>query len=126
VESAERSTLLFDQLMALPRASKARVIVLSAPVPGALCALVAQLELCLAELGFAPETRPFFAHLTLGRAKRRARLIGEHAPTPPRLALDVDEIILTESRLGPQGPVYLPRARWTIPPRGPTLPQASQ
>lgn len=116
VESAERSTLLFDELIALPRASKARVIALSATPPRALCALVAQLERCMAELGVAPETRPFFAHLTLGRAKARARLIGERAPTPPRLALDVDEIILMQSQLGPQGPVYQPRARWTIPP----------
>lgn len=78
---------------------------------GALAALEAALSKELEELGFAPDERPFTAHLTIGRVKslaargRIARLVrgmrGEfigHAP--------VEEVTLYESRLAPAGALY--------------------
>ncbi len=72
------------------------------------------IDQALIPLGFAPESRPFTPHLTLGRLKERAspeerKRIGEHmaftefesGPT-----IEVTEINLMRSRLTPQGAIY--------------------
>jgi 2'-5' RNA ligase len=77
----------------------------------ALAALVADLGRRLAPLGFAPEERPFSAHLTLGRARDVRGAPGlagalaqaaETAGTPWRAA----DVALFESHLSPKGPRY--------------------
>jgi 2'-5' RNA ligase len=77
----------------------------------ALGALVADLGRRLAPLGFAPEERPFSAHLTLGRARDGRGAPGlagalAHAAgadgTPWRAA----DVTLFESHLSPKGPRY--------------------
>ncbi len=76
-----------------------------------LAALVAELGRRLAPLGFAPEDRPFSAHLTLGRARDGRGAPGlagalahaaEATGTPWRAA----EVTLFESHLSPKGPRY--------------------
>lgn len=77
----------------------------------ALGALVADLGRRLAPLGFAPEERPFSAHLTLGRARDGRGAPGlagalaqaaEADGTPWRAS----EVTVFESHLSPRGPRY--------------------
>ncbi len=95
-----------------PNARRPRVV--WAGVAGevvALGALVADLGRRLAPLGFAPEDRPFSAHLTLGRARDGRGAPGlagalahtaEAGGTPWRVA----DVALFESHLSPKGPRY--------------------
>lgn len=89
---------------------------------GRLRQLQHTLEAELAQIGYAPESRPFAPHLTLARLKRISRR-GEFLATlkTHRQAvlgqLEVDHFALIESRLHPSGAsystvstVYLPRA----------------
>ncbi|MCS6815874.1 MAG: RNA 2',3'-cyclic phosphodiesterase [Blastocatellia bacterium] len=79
---------------------------------GILRALVAQVEDALAQQGFARETRPFTAHLTIGRvrsersARELARLfLAEEFPSYRFL---VTHLILMRSDLRPEGALYTP------------------
>ncbi|HET8540813.1 MAG TPA: RNA 2',3'-cyclic phosphodiesterase [Anaeromyxobacter sp.] len=95
-----------------PNARRPRVV--WAGVAGeidALAALATELGRHLAPLGFAPEERPFSAHLTLGRARDGRGAPGlagalahaaEAGGTPWRAA----EVVLFESHLSPKGPRY--------------------
>lgn len=69
----------------------------------------------LASCGFAPEEREFRPHLTLGRVRRDGgredrALLGRHQSVDLG-EFPVDEIVLFESRLGPQGARYEALAR---------------
>jgi RNA 2',3'-cyclic 3'-phosphodiesterase len=78
----------------------------------ALIALAARLETALAEVGFAPEDRPFVPHLTLARIKQRPapammkKLLGEAAE--PTLMQTVESFALMESRAASAGVRYVP------------------
>jgi 2'-5' RNA ligase len=79
-----------------------------------LAALARRVEEALGPLGFAPEGRPFAAHLTLARVRdetpaaerrRLAGLIERHSPAPlPPMILR--EVRLMRSVPGPGGSVY--------------------
>ncbi|WP_022661148.1 RNA 2',3'-cyclic phosphodiesterase [Paucidesulfovibrio longus] len=77
-----------------------------------LAALAARVNEALAPLGFAPEKRPYRAHLTLGRVREQGtadwaetrRMVAECA-WPEML---VSRFVLWKSELGPGGPVYTP------------------
>jgi len=72
------------------------------------------------QLGFTPETRPFKAHLTLGRTDKRAtgrdyahisRIIAQQQEQIGHIApLPVSYISLIRSQLKPTGPIYTPLA----------------
>jgi len=72
------------------------------------------LESVLSPLGFPPESRPFSAHLTLGRLRDRVtpddrRRFAEFAQTvefKTSLSFEVNAIRLMKSQLTPAGPVY--------------------
>jgi 2'-5' RNA ligase len=73
--------------------------------------LAAGVEAALAPLGFAPEARPFAAHLTLGRVKDAAcgedwscvaEALGKEIWGPAR----AERMVLWRSVLGPAGPKY--------------------
>ncbi len=72
------------------------------------------IDQALVPLGFAMESRPFTAHLTLGRLRERAspeerKGIGELVMATQfeaATAMTVNEIILMRSRLTPQGAIY--------------------
>ncbi len=85
---------------------------LSGELP-ALFALQQSVDKALAAAGFAPETRPFKAHLTLGRVKGRLRpaellaalqALGQWASPTFRVA----RVTLFQSDLHPGGAVYTP------------------
>jgi 2'-5' RNA ligase len=77
----------------------------------ALASLVAGLGRRLAPLGFAPESRPFSPHLTVGRARdgRGAPGLGgalAAAAQGEGVAWRAAELTLFESHLSPRGPRY--------------------
>lgn len=80
----------------------------------ALERLAGTLETSLARQGFAPESRPFRPHLTLGRA-RDDRKWGDLVRALQRFRdqeigrQEVRAVTVMESRLTSEGPVYTPR-----------------
>lgn len=102
-------TLRFDGLGAFPRPGRATVAWLG--VSGDLeriDAIAAECEEAARAAGFPPEERPFHPHLTLSRIRppedMRA-LVAEFPPPPGRL--EVDRVVLFESRLRGGPPEYL-------------------
>ena len=95
------------RVMGLPSRKPARVLVLELAPSDGLVQLAQAVEAGVVSAGFAPELRPFRAHLTLGRVKRSA-------PDPGRVRalaasgerFDVAEVVLFESELRPQGAIY--------------------
>ena len=94
-----------------PPKRAARVLWVGVDAPPALNQLHAQVETTLNRLDFAPEERPFSAHLTLARLKN---------PPPPSVVQDylsrhaafqsesfpITEFVLYSSVLAPQGATY--------------------
>ena len=82
-----------------------------------LKSLVTSLETGIADaVGVAPETRPYHAHLTLGRVRsvrgvdRLVRLMKE-MPPPDLGTFTADELVLFMSELTREGPTHTPMAR---------------
>jgi 2'-5' RNA ligase len=68
---------------------------------GLLGALQAQVSAALAAaVGFAPERRPFRAHVTVARVRHGARPRQEGLPEPPRGAFAAPAVTLYRSHLG--------------------------
>jgi 2'-5' RNA ligase len=84
-----------------PSPRRPRVVALELRPLEPLEALAAAVERGVVEAGFAPEARPFRAHLTLGRVKNsRSRALDVTAPdTTLDEALDVMEAVLFRSEL---------------------------
>ena len=71
------------------------------------------IESALAPVGFAPEGRSFWAHVTLGRSRRGVRIEEIHGRWPgPGGA--IDHFSLYESQLQPSGPRYTPVATFPL------------
>ncbi len=76
---------------------------------GATNVLAADVDLCLAKLGFARETKPFSPHITIARVK-------EYSPAlQPKIAAfrgydfgtcTISALLLKKSVLTPNGPIY--------------------
>lgn len=73
----------------------------------ALAALKKGVDTVLAPLGWEMETRPFQAHLTLGRVKDVRRLASvQWKMAVEEVAVPVTAVHLIESQLRPSGPIY--------------------
>jgi 2'-5' RNA ligase len=81
-----------------------------AAMPAPLSALAQALALRLAAAGFRTEERPYFAHVTLLRAARRAPAGVRFAP----VRWPVDAIALVQSARSGGRLVYRPLERWTL------------
>jgi len=103
------------EIGAFPSMDRARVLWLG--VHGdvrALTALQARLDGGLAALGFPRETRPFSAHLTLGRVRdgmppaerRRLGPLAASVRTDGGVSFDVTAVSLMRSTLTPSGAIY--------------------
>ena len=73
--------------------------------------LAARINEALSKIGFAEETRPFAAHLTIGRVRSaknklalKEKLLSYNLP--PAAYNPISSITLFKSTLTPQGPVY--------------------
>ena len=102
---------------AFPTAKRPRVLWLGVDERrpgGALAALAARLEEVARGAGFAPETRPFFPHVTLARARAdRARVSGlEEVGSLGTFV--VAEVVLFRSVLGPGGARYAIERRYPL------------
>jgi 2'-5' RNA ligase len=74
---------------------------------GSLAELAARVERAARLQGFAPEARPFAAHVTLARARRGARARAAGLSEDPDLgAFTANRLVLYRSRTGPGGAVY--------------------
>ena len=83
-----------------------RVVALEVePVPP-LEALARAVERGVVAAGFAPETRPMRAHVTLARVRDGGVPSLDGEPVPSAADFEVREIVLFESRLGPGGSLY--------------------
>ncbi len=89
----------------------------------ALGQLAGLVDEAMAELGFPRESRPFTAHLTLGRVRREATdrersaisaALGK-APAPESASFDATEVSLMRSHLSPQGARYTCLGRVSLP-----------
>jgi 2'-5' RNA ligase len=100
--------------VALPR-GRPRVLAVSlVDLAGRLGTLQAALSDALAAGGwYEPEERPFFGHVTVARAGRRARIPrgALAAPPPPPLRFVASCVVLYRSRLGTGGASYEAIAR---------------
>ena len=100
---------------AFPSPKRARVVWVGLDGDvGPLARLALELEARVEPLGIARERRPFQPHLTLGRAKSPSGIRGlEDALAAENdyrgLAFEIADLTLYESRLRPEGPLYLPR-----------------
>lgn len=78
-----------------------------------LVSLAKSIDLAMGSFGFAPETRVFHPHLTLGRVKKAVdnhkynELSVKHKSSDIQL-VTVNELYFYESILQPRGPIYKP------------------
>jgi 2'-5' RNA ligase len=102
---------------AFPRADRARVLWVGVSDPGgALARSAAAVERALAPLGFAPEGRPFHAHITVGRTERVADAGALLLPWSERTfsTTRVDAVSLYESSGNTKVSGYPSRLRWPL------------
>jgi 2'-5' RNA ligase len=105
-------TVELSGLGAFPTPLRPRVLWagIASGVP-AMTTLAARVEAALAGCGFAPDDRPFAAHVTLGRVRepRRDPALAaeiERAARQPFGEIMVDRIVLVRSELSPRGARY--------------------
>jgi RNA 2',3'-cyclic 3'-phosphodiesterase len=99
---------------AFPNPKRARVIWIGLEVPPALAALQRGVEAAAAQLGYAPEERPFSPHLTIGRVGQnvssaelqKVRAALEGTSVGPLGTVQVTAIHIFKSDLQPSGSVY--------------------
>ena len=95
-----------------PDARRPRVVALVLEPEAPLAALAAAVERGAVAAGFAPESRRFRAHCTLGRARLRGGIPDVTVPvTLPDFTLDVTEAVLFRSDLEPSGARHTPLER---------------
>lgn len=95
-----------------PERGAPRVLWVGLEAPPALLTLQAACETAARAAGYAPERRPFRAHLTLGRWRERAA-----RPLLPALDLGatvLGRLVLFRSELRPQGARYTPLATFAL------------
>jgi RNA 2',3'-cyclic 3'-phosphodiesterase len=99
-----------------PQGDRARVIWIGINVPSSVLRLQQACERAAVAAGFAPETRPFAPHLTLGRWSEPAPRPTLPAPDLGRTSLDT--LVLYRSQPGPRGSVYAPLETFALPRSG--------
>lgn len=107
-----RLRLRLGTLRIFPSERRPRVVSLDVEPAARLETLAAAVERGVRAAGFAPESRRFRPHLTLGRIPPRADLPSvTAADTPAADPFTVTELILFRSDLRPSGPRYSPLGR---------------
>jgi len=110
VQGAGPIGLALGEAGAFPTIRRARIIRLEVASEPKLELLQDRIERGSEQIGYPPEGRPFFPHVTLGRVREGERLPREAGPALERIdtqcAFVADRVVLFESRLGSGGPVY--------------------
>lgn len=123
VENLPPMTLELGPLDAFPSKSRARVLIVGVTeATGALQDLAGRMEAFARTMGFAPEQRPFRAHLTLGRAREPMTVEAWYAAAG-NVALGealATDVVLYSSELKRAGAEYtaLQRVALAMPQRG--------
>ena len=105
-----------------PSPRRPKVVVLDVSPPQPVVELAAAVERGVVAAGCEPETRPFRAHLTLGRVRgRRWPSVDAVAPLQAE-AFDVTEAVLFRSKLHPSGARYTALERIPLRAFNPTHP----
>jgi 2'-5' RNA ligase len=102
----------FAGLGVFPERGAPRVLWLGVTVAACVLELQAACEAAARAAGFAAETRPFHAHVTLGRWRGRTR-----RPQLPEVDLgagELERLVLFRSDLDPAGAVYSPIASFAL------------
>lgn len=107
------------ELGAFPSLAAGRVLWADLESEGALELAVDRVERACAELGFPLEGRPFRPHVTLGRVREGRRLSPSAIEAIESTRLEPasfmsEAIVLFESRTGPGGSRYEPRATFPL------------
>jgi 2'-5' RNA ligase len=102
------------QIHAFPSPRRPRVLALGLEPEARLAELAAAVERGVVAAGFAPEPRPFRAHVTLARVFVGRRLALEGLPGPAPAQFTAREATLFESRPGAGGSLYTPVERMTL------------
>ena len=103
-------------LGAFPSARKPRVFWAGVEEEsGALGTLVERIETGLSRLGFKKEGRQFHAHVTIGRVRAAPKDATPWLQDPFDAGVqEVDEVVLFQSELRPEGALYTPLARASL------------
>jgi len=114
--------LTLDRLGAFPDFDRARVLWFGGDAIAEYVDLVRTLNDRLRSVGLDPERKRPVAHVTVARVKGRsdaalARIVREMEPVPPQ-QVNIDRIVLMESRLTPAGAVYTPLSEAVLGGRG--------
>ncbi len=120
--------LELGQVHLFPSPRRPRVVALEVEPAPPLEALARAVERGVVAAGFAPEPRPFRAHVTLGRVRDGGVPSLDGEPAPSAAPFEVREVVLFESRLGAGGSVYTPLERLPLGTGAPAAsvhPQAS-
>lgn len=93
---------------AFPDVHEARVVWMGVQRSQALLDLQSALEIALASLGFAPEDRDYWPHLTVGRLRNHKNIVDALSPVVRKKvgSLKVTEVRLYESTLSAPYPKY--------------------
>lgn len=110
---------------AFPTAKSPNILWVGVARSEALLKLAREIDRAMAALGFEEEGRPFSPHLTIGRVKERragAAAAKELSTFRDRVfgSIEVNRILLMESRLKPGGAEYTARAGFTLNKEAPT------
>jgi RNA 2',3'-cyclic 3'-phosphodiesterase len=99
----------FGEPVWLPRRRPRVLAVELQDAEGALARIQAALSDALASGGwYAPESRPFLAHVTVARVAKDPRIRPPRLPSPPAIAVQCSRVTLYRSRLSPAGARYEP------------------
>lgn len=89
----------FKKLMTLPHALAFQV-----ELAEDLASLYRSIQVVIAEAGFAPETRPFLPHVTIGRYRDHFNLWPD--TKTPSFWQQINQLHFYQSRSNDQGPIY--------------------
>jgi 2'-5' RNA ligase len=116
-EITQASTLVFGRLHLFPSPYRPRVIVLDIAPQEELFALASVIGEGIKASNYEIESRPFRAHLTLGRIKQPQEMnlsFLSECDIPAFEAIDVSEVVLFRSEPQPEGSKYTVMERITL------------
>jgi RNA 2',3'-cyclic 3'-phosphodiesterase len=119
--AASQSTVRASGVGGFPEDHRARVIYAGVSRTQALLDLQSEVEAAYAKHGFSPENRDFSPHVTLARLRSAGSITDLISPFVRKTFddLHLTEIILFESRLAGNFPLYVPLHRASLNPSQP-------
>lgn len=113
-ETAKPFTIMLRSIHLYPDPHRPRVLVVDIAPQEVLANLSALIGKAIQEAGHEIETRPFRAHMTIGRIKTaQINTLNFLADAPPPLVgqINVSEVVLFQSEAHPDGSKYIPLHR---------------